>query len=198
MIDRVENAAQNEARGKGYIAYDENERPLVSSFIMANNMKVSFVAFAAGATAGIGTVLALVFNGISLGAGIGVYQTHGVAHIIIGFVVAHGVLELTAICFAGGAGLLLAHAILLPGARTRREALVLQGRRAVRLATISTILLFFAGLIEGLFSADAFWPMPYRVAVGVGSGLLMLIWLTRSWRGEADLPDEENAYFVKG
>ncbi|HEX2780632.1 MAG TPA: stage II sporulation protein M, partial [Gemmatimonadaceae bacterium] len=196
MIDRVENAARNEERGKGYVAFDENERPMISSFIMANNMKVSFIAFAAGATAGIGTVLALVFNGISLGAGIGVYQTHGVAHIILGFVVAHGVLELTAICFAGGAGLLLAHAILLPGARTRREALVIQGRRAIQLATIATILLFFAGLIEGLFSADPFWPLPYRVAVGVGSGLLMLIWLTRGWRGEADLEAEENAYAV--
>ena len=194
MIDRVENAAKNEARGKGYIAYDETQRPMVSSFIMTNNMKVSFVAFAAGATAGVGTVLALVTNGISLGAGIGVYQTHGVARIILGFVVAHGVLELSAICLAGGAGLLLAHAILLPGALTRREALVVQGRRAIRLATIATILLFFAGLIEGLFSADPFWPLPYRVAVGVTSGLLMILWLTRGWRGEADLPDEENAY----
>lgn len=194
MIDRVETAAQNEARGKGYIAYDETQRPMVSSFIMTNNMKVSFVAFAAGATAGVGTVLALVFNGVSLGAGIGVYQTHGVARIILGFVIAHGVLELSAICLAGGAGLLLAHAILLPGALTRREALVLQGRRAIRLATIATILLFFAGLIEGLFSADPFWPLPYRVAMGVTSGLLMILWLTRGWRGEADLPDEENAY----
>ncbi|NUQ21777.1 MAG: stage II sporulation protein M, partial [Gemmatimonadaceae bacterium] len=192
--DRVETAAQNEARGKGYIAYDETQRPMVSSFIMTNNMKVSFVAFAAGATAGVGTVLALVFNGVSLGAGIGVYQTHGVARIILGFVIAHGVLELSAICLAGGAGLLLAHAILLPGALTRREALVLQGRRAIRLATIATILLFFAGLIEGLFSADPFWPLPYRVAMGVTSGLLMILWLTRGWRGEADLPDEENAY----
>ncbi|HEX8849209.1 MAG TPA: stage II sporulation protein M [Gemmatimonadaceae bacterium] len=194
MIDRVENAAKNEERGKGYIAYDDTQRPMVSSFIMTNNMKVSFVAFAAGATAGVGTVLALVTNGVSIGAAVGTYQTHGVARIILGFVVAHGVLELSAICLAGGAGLLLAHAILLPGALTRREALVVQGRRAIRLATIATILLFFAGLIEGLFSADPFWPLPYRVMVGVVSGLLMILWLTRGWRGEADLPEEENAY----
>jgi uncharacterized membrane protein SpoIIM required for sporulation/uncharacterized RDD family membrane protein YckC len=194
MIDRVENAAKNEARGKGYIAYNDAQRPIVSSLIMTNNIKVTIVAFAAGATAGVGTVLALVSNGISLGASIAMYQNYHVAKVILGFVVAHGVLELQAICFAAGGGLLLAYAILLPGALTRREALIIQGRRAVRLATISIILLVFAGLIEGLFSADPYWPFSTRVAVGALTGVLMILWLTRGWRGEADLPPEENAY----
>ena len=194
MIDRVENAAKNEARGKGYIAYNDAQRPMVSSLIMTNNIKVTIVAFAAGATAGVGTVLALVSNGISLGASIAMYQNYHVAQVILGFVVAHGVLELQAICFAAAGGLLLGYAILLPGALTRREALIIQGRRAVRLATISIILLVFAGLIEGLFSADPYWPFSTRVAVGVLSGVLMILWLTRGWRGEADLPSEENAY----
>jgi uncharacterized membrane protein SpoIIM required for sporulation len=194
MIDRVENAARNEARGKGYIAFNEAQRPMVSSLIMTNNIKVSIVAFAAGATAGVGTVLALVSNGISLGSGIAMYQNYNVAHVIIGFVVAHGVLELQAICFAGGGGLLIAYAMLLPGALTRREAIIVQGRRAVRLATISIILLVFAGLIEGLFSADPYWPFSTRVAIGVLTGVLMILWLTRGWRGEADLAAEENAY----
>jgi len=198
MIDRVENAAKNEARGKGYIAFNETQRPLVSSLIMTNNIKVTILAFAAGATAGIGTVLALVSNGISLGSGIAMYQNYGVAHVIIGFVVAHGVLELQAICFAAGGGLLIAYAMLLPGALTRREALIVQGRRAVRLATISIILLVFAGLIEGLFSSDPFWPFSTRVALGVLTGVLMILWLTRGWRGEADLPSEQNAYSQGG
>ena len=194
MIDRVENAAKNEARGKGYIAYNDAQRPMVSSLIMTNNIKVTIVAFAAGATPGVGTVLALVSNGISLGASIAMYQNYHVAQVILGFVVAHGVLELQAICFAAAGGLLLGHAILLPGALTRREALIIQGRRAVRLATISIILLVFAGLIEVLFSADPYWPFSTRVAVGALTGVLMILWLTRGWRGEADLPPEENAY----
>jgi uncharacterized membrane protein SpoIIM required for sporulation/uncharacterized RDD family membrane protein YckC len=194
MIDRVENAAKNEARGRGYVAASKSERPIVSSFIMTNNIKVTIIAFAAGATAGVGTVLALVSNGISLGASIAMYQNYGVARVILGFVVAHGVLELQAICFAAGGGLLIAYAILLPGAYTRREALIILGRRAVRLATISIILLVFAGLIEGLFSADPYWPLSTRVTLGALTGVLMLLWLSRGWRGEADLPSEENAY----
>jgi uncharacterized membrane protein SpoIIM required for sporulation/uncharacterized RDD family membrane protein YckC len=198
MIDRVENAAKNEARGRGYIAASDAQRPIVSSFIMANNIKVTIVAFAAGATAGIGTVLALVSNGISLGASIAMYQNYGVARVILGFVVAHGVLELQAICFAAGGGLLIAYAILLPGAYTRREALIILGRRAVRLATISIILLVFAGLIEGLFSADPYWPLSTRVTLGALTGVLMILWLSRGWHGEADLPSEENAYRLEG
>jgi hypothetical protein len=30
--------------------------------------------------------------------------------------------------------------------------------------------------------------------MGALTGVLMLVWFTRGWRGEADLPDEENAY----
>lgn len=198
MIDRVENAARNESRGKGYIAFNDQQRPMVSSFIMTNNIKVTIIAFAAGATAGAGTLLALVSNGISLGASIAMYQNYGVAQVILGFVIAHGILELQAICFAAGGGLLIGYAILLPGALTRREAIIVQGRRAVRLATISIILLVFAGLIEGLFSADPYWPFSTRVAVGALTGILMLLWLSRGWRGEADLPDEDNAYRLAG
>jgi uncharacterized membrane protein SpoIIM required for sporulation len=194
MIDRVENAAKNEERGGGYIKANELERPLVASTIMANNIQVTTMAFAAGATAGIGTVLVLVINGVSSGAAVGAYEVHHVAHLILGFVVAHGVLELTAICIGAGGGLLIGKAMLLPGALTRREAIVVHGRRAVRLATVATVLLVFAGTIEGLFSADPFWPLPYRVTMGALTGVLMLVWFTRGWRGEADLPDEENAY----
>ena len=194
MIDRVENAAKNEERGGGYIKANELERPLVASTIMANNIQVTTMAFAAGATAGIGTVLVLVINGVSSGAAVGAYKVHHVAHLILGFVVAHGVLELTAICIGAGGGLLIGKAMLLPGALTRREAIVVHGRRAVRLATVATILLVFAGTIEGLFSADPFWPLPYRVTMGALTGVAMLVWFTRGWRGEKDLPDEENAY----
>ena len=193
MIDRVENAAKNEERGGGYIKANELERPLVASTIMANNIQVTTMAFAAGATAGIGTVLVLVINGVSSGAAVGAYKVHHVAHLILGFVVAHGVLELTAICLGAGGGLLIGKAMLLP-ALTRREAIVVNGRRAVRLATVATILLVFAGTIEGLFSADPFWPLPYRVTMGALTGVAMLVWFTRGWRGEKDLPDEENAY----
>ena len=42
-------------------------KPLASSAIMTNNLSVSFMTFAAGITAGLGTLYMLIFNGVLLG-----------------------------------------------------------------------------------------------------------------------------------
>lgn len=196
MMDRVETAKRNMEHGLGYVAESEYRRPVLAAALMSNNIRVTINAFAAGATAGVLTVVVLIYNGIHLGAAIGAYETFGVAESIVGFVIAHGVLELSAICFGAAGGLVIGRAILLPGAMTRREALVVNGRRGMRLATVAIILLVFAGLIEGLFSANPIWSLEQRVTAGLSSGVLMVLWLSRGWREEEDLPDEANAYLA--
>lgn len=49
------------------------------------------------------------------------------------FVIGHGVIELSAIFIAGGSGLMLGWAILQPGLLKRGDALMLAGRKAVKL-----------------------------------------------------------------
>jgi uncharacterized membrane protein SpoIIM required for sporulation len=74
--------------------------------------------------------------------------------------VSHGVIELTCICIAGGAGMHLGSAWLMPGRRTVRDALIERGREAVLLVAGTLPLLVLAGLIEGFVS-----PLPIpRVA----------------------------------
>ena len=90
-------------------------------------------------------------------------------------------LELSAICIAGGAGLLLATALLMPGARTRRRALVENSRRAVRLVAASTMLLLCAGAIEGLVSPIEWWPIEGKLAVS-GTTLVLLVAYLRGGR----------------
>ncbi len=141
MLDRAEEGVRRARERKGYIPDPEIFRPTMASQIIANNVQVTFGAFAFGITAGIGTVLLLVMNGVSLGGVLGLYQSKGIVTLIIAFVAPHGVLELTAVCIAGGAGFLLAAALLLPGRRTRRRALVENGRRAIRLVAAATVLL---------------------------------------------------------
>ena len=57
----------------------------------------------------------LLLNGVSLGGVFGLYQSKGILALLVAFVAPHGVLELSAICIAGGAGLLIAAALVLPG-----------------------------------------------------------------------------------
>jgi uncharacterized membrane protein SpoIIM required for sporulation/uncharacterized RDD family membrane protein YckC len=174
MIDRAEqDAAQLRAGDARYIDVEDYERPIISSQVLSNNIQVAFVAFASGLTAGIFTVLILLINGLSLGAALGVFANHGVGRLIADFVIAHSAFELSAICIAAGAGFLVAGAILLPGARTRREALVVEGRRALRLLAAAALFLIFAGAIEGLISPRTDLGFELKAGVALVSALLI-------------------------
>jgi len=127
-------------------------RPLASSMIMTNNISVSFLAFAFGMTFGLGTLYLMVFNGLMLGAIAGLCHTHGLDIPFWSFVLPHGVIELTAIFMAGGAGFLLATALLAPGDLPRKQALVGRARQAGRLVLGCVPLLVVAGIVEGFFS----------------------------------------------
>ena len=67
MLARAENTARGDINAS-YIEVEGAERPTLSSALVTNNVRVSFVAFAAGLLAGVGTVMILVFNGVLLGA----------------------------------------------------------------------------------------------------------------------------------
>jgi uncharacterized membrane protein SpoIIM required for sporulation/uncharacterized RDD family membrane protein YckC len=165
MIERAELGVQRAASGEGYIPDPQLMRPVLASRIVANNVQVTFAAFAFGVTAGLGTLLLLVFNGVSIGGVLGLYQSKGILSLIVAFVAPHSVLELGAICIAGGAGFLLGAALLIPGQRTRREALVENGRRSIRLIAASTLMLVIAGVVEGFISPIPWWPLLWKASV---------------------------------
>ncbi len=177
MIDRAEEGVQRARNEQGYIPDPQLFRPVMSSAIIANNVQVTYLAFAGGILAGLGTVAALVFNGISLGGVLGLYQSKGILPLILAFVAPHGVLELSAIVIAGGAGLLLGAAIVVPGARPRREVLVDRARRAIRLVAASTVLLVLAGTLEGFVSPIPWWTLGQKVTVSALSAAFLVLFI---------------------
>ena len=180
LIDRAQTARARERRGESYLPQLESRirGPILASLLTSNNIQVAFGAFAGGITAGVLTTVMLMFNGVSIGAAIGVFAVEDAQHLILEFIAAHGVLELSAICLAGGAGFLLAAAILLPGARTRREALAANGRRAMHLITATILMLVAAGLIEGNISPLP-WPREAKYYIALVTGLVLVFWFTR-------------------
>jgi uncharacterized membrane protein SpoIIM required for sporulation len=171
MLDRASDGVERARKHEGYIADFGELRPVAATGIMTNNINVTYLAFAGGILGGLGTVTALVYNGIQFGGVLGLYQHYGILPLILAFVAPHGVLELSAISIAGGGGLLIASALLLPGAMTRREALVIRGRRAIRLIAASTLLLVVAGTLEGFVSPIPWWSLTQKLLV---SGLTAL------------------------
>jgi uncharacterized membrane protein SpoIIM required for sporulation/uncharacterized RDD family membrane protein YckC len=178
MLDRAEEGVERARQGTGYIQDPELFRPVMASTIIANNVQVTFAAFAFGLTAGIGTLLLLLTNGVSIGGVMGLYASKGIASLLIKFVAPHGVLELTAICIAGGAGLLLAAALLIPGQRTRRRALVENGRRAIQLIGVTTVLLIVAGTLEGFVSPIPSWSLGAKLSVSAATAVLLILYLS--------------------
>jgi uncharacterized membrane protein SpoIIM required for sporulation/uncharacterized RDD family membrane protein YckC len=177
MLSRAATGSEREKRGEGYVSIPEEIRPVAASSIISNNVTVTYLTFAMGLTAGIGTILLLVFNGVGIGSGVGLFASRGVAKLILAFIAPHGVLELSAICIAGGGGLLIAKGILLPDDHTRRDALVANGKRAIDLIAASTLLLLVAGTLEGLVSPRV-WPLEWKLAISGVTAVIMLCYLS--------------------
>jgi len=180
MIARARTGVGRRAEGVGYAEAPSMYLPVVASRIITNNVQVAFFAFAFGITAGIGTLLLLTLNGLFFGAVLGLFANYGLAGWLLTFVAGHGVLELTAIFIAGGAGLLVARGLIAPGDLTRRDALVLAGRRAARLVAAAVLLLCLAGTIEGLLSASDAAPA-YKFAVSAASTVLLACYFASGW-----------------
>lgn len=159
-----------------------SERPYASAFIMRNNIQVSFLAFGSGVTAGVWTVWVMVFNGLMLGGLTGLTGHYGVGWELWEFVIGHGVVELSVIFIAGGAGLSLGWAILRPGLLRRRDALALAARRSVRLIIMCVPLLVLAGTIEGFISPSETIPAFVKWMVGIGTGAGLYGYLLLSGR----------------
>ncbi|MGD1863747.1 MAG: stage II sporulation protein M [Phormidesmis sp.] len=154
------------------------QEPIASSGIMINNIAVSLAAAIGGVTQyipqiptitppGAFTVYLLVFNGIMIGCVFALTAQVNLAYDLLAFVSAHGALELPAIFFAGGAGLLLARAILLPGSYRRLDALKLYGLQAAKLLYGIVPMLFIAGCVEGFFSPQTWIPNAVKYVVGI-------------------------------
>lgn len=195
MIDRAEEGVARARRGdRAYIPMKEFERPVMASRIIANNVQVTYAVFAFGITAGILTIMMLVFNGVSIGAGFGLYASKGIFYQIGEFVLPHSVFELSAICIAAGGGLLIASALILPGEHTRAEALVIRGRRAIRLIAVSTLLLLFAGTIEGLISPRTDIPLWAKWSIAGTCAVALAAYVSLGWRSAEEDDGEQFAY----
>jgi uncharacterized membrane protein SpoIIM required for sporulation len=147
------------------------EEAAFSSEVFTNNIRVSFLAFAAGIAAGLGTAFVLLYNGILLGTVAGLMAGAGQGRVLAELVVAHGVLELSCIVVAGASGLRLGWALVAPGRQTRGDSIVAEGRKTVLLVLGTAPWLVLAGLVEGVLT-PAGTGLTNVLLVGIGLGAL--------------------------
>jgi uncharacterized membrane protein SpoIIM required for sporulation len=147
--------------------------PQGAAAIMTNNIGVGFVTFAKSIFPVIGTVDALMPTALQFGAVNALVIKYRMKLKLWSFVAGHGVLEFTAIFIAGGAGLMIGLALIVPGERTRREALLERGAVAIKLLAGCIPLLVIAGVIEGFISPLPIHPVfKFAVSAATAAGLL--------------------------
>ncbi|MFP5111965.1 stage II sporulation protein M [Bacillaceae bacterium C204] len=159
--------------GKGHNAVDSS---LMSASIMTNNIKVAIFAFAGGITFGLVTVYLMVYNGIIIGALAALFWHHGKSYDFWAYIVPHGMIELTAIFIAGGAGLLMGYKLFVPGQYSRSYQLKQQAMRSVQLLLGTIPLFVIAGIIEGFITPAAIsLEAKYIVAILTVIGLILYV-----------------------
>ncbi|HNG32319.1 MAG TPA: stage II sporulation protein M [Blastocatellia bacterium] len=150
--------------------------PVGAAGIMVNNIIVSLKVFAFSIVPVVGTVDALMPSALQFGSINALVIKYGMTRTLWSFVAGHGVLEFMAIFIAGGAGLMIGLALLIPGERTRREALVESGKTAIRLLAGCIPMLVIAGSIEGFISPLQI-PPGYKIAVSTATAVMLAAYL---------------------
>lgn len=169
-------AASTEALRAGLYAGEGTGAAPFASFLFVNNARVGLLCFALGIVGGLPTLLLLLGNGLVLGAFVQVHVARGLALDVFGWLLPHGVPELTAVALCGGAGLALGRALWMPGTRTRSAALSAAGREACVLVLGALLLLALAGLLEGWFR-QAVQDVAVRYAVAALATAAVGAWL---------------------
>jgi uncharacterized membrane protein SpoIIM required for sporulation len=149
----------------------------VSSWIFLNNVRVAFLAFVAGIGACILTLLLLVQNSFTVGALGAGFHLAGKAGTFWALILPHGVLELTAIAVAAGAGLRMGWSLIDPGDRARSRALAEEASDAVTVVVGVVPAFLIAAAIEGFVTGTSVMPRAAQVALGVAAGVGYLIFL---------------------
>ncbi len=143
--------------------------------VFLNNIRVGFLAFAAGALLCVVTAALLMWNGASVGIAGGLFTATGQWERFWGLILPHGMLELSAVVVAGAAGLRIGWSIIDPGDRPRFHALVDEARRMGSVLVGLVVAFLLAAVVEGFVTGRP-WPTSLRVGIGVMVFLLFWGW----------------------
>ncbi len=154
-----------------------------ASYLFSHNTQIALFTFALGVIICIPSTLLTFYNGLVVGAFVGLHVDRDLGYELFAWLSVHGVTELSAIAIACAGGFHLGLAVLFPGQMTRRDALRHKGRDAVKLALLAAIMLVVAAILEGFFRQLIQTP-ELRIAIGWGIGALWLWYFLMAGRGD--------------
>ena len=164
---------------------DSDDNVMMFAFYIWNNVKIGIQTFATGLAFGLGSIFYLLFNGTVIGAIAGYLTAVGHGEPFWSFVSGHSAMELTAIVLSGAAGLKLGAALIAPGNRSRKAALVDAARPAIRIMYGAALMFMIAALIEGFWSPLKTFTPQIKYTVGIVLWILVLAYFSFTGRDRA-------------
>src|SRR5262249_23250107 len=149
--------------------------------VWLNNALVAAGTLVLGITV-LGALWVLYTNAVNAGLVGGLMVGTGHAGVFFGLISPHGVLELTAVFVAAGAGLKLGWAWIDPGPLPRTQSLANAGRVAVSIAVGLVGVLAVSGLIEAFVTPSGL-PTGARIGIGLGAEAAFLGYVIGFARG---------------
>jgi uncharacterized membrane protein SpoIIM required for sporulation len=134
--------------------------------VWTNNAWVSALVLIAGGFFVLPAVYVLAQNAVNVGIVGGLMAANGRADVFFGLIAPHGLLELTAVFVAAGAGMRLGWQWFDPGPRPRSVALAQEGRAVVAIALGLIVVLLVSGVIEGFVTPSG---LPTWARIGIGA-----------------------------
>jgi uncharacterized membrane protein SpoIIM required for sporulation len=184
-----ENPSERVKKEEGVVTdHLKGAKTSFSSFLMTHNTRVAILTLALGMTWGIGTLMMLFYNGVTLGAVAVDYVLAGETPFLLGWLMPHGVIEIPAILLAGQAGIVLAGALIGWG---KPISLRMRLRKISNdLATLIfgvALMLVWAGIVEAFFSQYHEPVLPYSIKIAFGAFelIILALFLGRAGRKRA-------------
>ncbi len=169
----VNMTIQNIKDGNPMGVYGSSDQWSMFFAITSNNIRVSFMAFVAGALTSFGTGFILLRNGIMLGAFHYFFVQYGLFDETILSVWVHGTIEISAIIIAGGAGIKMGNSLLFPGTYPRGYSFKKGAKSGLKIVIGLFPFFIVAGFIESFLTRYTEWPLAAKLFIILSSLLLI-------------------------
>lgn len=146
--------------------YSAHDAQSFAAQVWTNNAVVAAETITFGVLLGIPVLIVLFDNALNAGVLGGLMAAYHRSGEFWTLILPHGILELSAVFLAAGAGLRLGWTVIDPGHRPRARALAEEGRALISVAVGLVAVLLVSGMIEAFVTPA---PLPAWARIGIGA-----------------------------
>lgn len=165
----------NIAKGDPFGVYKREGEFFMFFTIAMNNIFVAFYTYVSGIFFSLGTLFALLRNGIMLGSFQYYFFSQGLGWQSVLVIWIHGTLEISAIVIAGTAGLVLGNSILFPKTYTRMDSLKTGAKEGIKIVIGLVPIFICAAFLEGFVTRHTEMPLTLSISI-LALSFIFILW----------------------